>query len=86
MIATLPWLPQASRSGHSVSDFWIALREAKAGLDTEEIAGAVIRAEGIGAEDPDTLATIRQRCTMAMCRCYDRRQEVKERRLALQRI
>src|SRR5271157_4764093 len=36
-----------------------ALREAKRGLDIEEIAGAVMRAEGIEADDPETLATIR---------------------------
>ena len=40
-----------------------ALREAKGGLDMEEIAGAVMRAEGIDADDPEKVATVRQRCT-----------------------
>jgi hypothetical protein len=60
-----------------------ALREAKGGLDIEEIAGAVMRAEGIEADDPEAFATVRQRCTMAMYRYYDKRQVVKERRGAV---
>ena len=57
-----------------------ALREARGGLDIEEIAGAVMKAEGIEADDAETIATVRQRCTMAMYRYYDKRQVVKERR------
>ena len=60
-----------------------ALREARGGLDIEEISGAVMKAEGIEADDPETLATIRQRCTMALYRYYDRGQVVKERRGAV---
>jgi hypothetical protein len=60
-----------------------ALREAKGGLDIEEIAGAVMKAEGIEVDDPETLATVRQRCTVAMYRYYDKRQVVKERRGAV---
>lgn len=56
------------------------LRQAGRGLDIEEIAGAVMKAEGIEADDPETVATVQQRCTMAMYRYYDRRQVVKERR------
>ncbi len=43
----------------------------------------MIKAEGIEADDPETVATVRQRCTMAMYRYYDRRQVVKERRGAM---
>ena len=57
-----------------------ALREARGGMDVEQIASAVIKAEGIEADDPETFATVRQRCTMAMYRYYDKRQVVKERR------
>jgi hypothetical protein len=59
------------------------LREAVRGLDIEEIAGAVMKAEGIDADDPETVATVRQRCTVAMYRYYDKGQIVKERRGAV---
>lgn len=57
-----------------------ALREAKGGLDIEEIAAAVMKAEGIEEDDPETIATIRQRCTVALYRYYDKGQIVKDRR------
>ena len=60
-----------------------ALREAKGGLDIEEIAGAVMKAEGIEADNAETIAIVRQRCTMTMYRYYDKGRIVKERRGAV---
>jgi hypothetical protein len=58
-----------------------ALREARpAALGIGEIADAVVKAEGIEAQDPETIATVRQRCLMAMYRYYDKGKVIKERR------
>ncbi len=57
-----------------------ALREAHEGLDVDQIAAAVMKAEGIETDDAETIATVRQRCTMAMYRYVDRGKVVKQRR------
>jgi len=57
-----------------------ALRVAPAGLDVDQLAAAVMKAEGIEADDPETLATVRQRCMMAMYRYYAKGRVVKERK------
>ena len=62
-----------------ISGVFDTLREAGRGLDIEEIAAAVMKAEGIEADDPETLATISQHCTVAMYRYHDKGRIVKER-------
>lgn len=57
-----------------------ALREAPEGLDVDQVAAAVIKAEGIETDDAETLATVRQRCMMAMYRYIDKGRVVKQRR------
>ena len=55
-----------------------ASKEAKGGMDIDRIADTSIKAEGIEADGPKTLATIRRRCTVAMYRYYDRRRVIRE--------
>lgn len=56
-----------------------ALRTNPDGLDVDRLAAIVIEREGFDPNDQETVKTIRQRCTMAMYRYFDRGQMVKER-------
>jgi hypothetical protein len=56
-----------------------ALRTNPEGLGVDQLAAIVIEREGFDPEDQETVATIRQRCMMAMYRYVDRGQVVKER-------
>lgn len=57
-----------------------ALRANPDGLNLDQLTAVIIEQEGFDPSDQETVATIRQRCTMALYRYYDKGQIVKERR------
>jgi hypothetical protein len=68
------------RRGEMTRIVFDALRANPEGLDVDQLATIVIEREGFDLSDQETVKTIRQRCTVALYRYYDKGQLAKERR------